>query len=462
MLPTELRLNSHANGQPVKTTASEIALDRASRLLSQSVMPEQEPQGYYAASIAPEPPRPALNGRRTCDICVVGGGYTGLSAALHAAESGARVVLLEAQRVGFGASGRNGGQIHTGLRKEQSELEAWLGAAHARDLWSLSEEAKALLRALVSRHEIACELRTGLITAAHDARAARALEKETEHLQRSYGYRAMRMLDAAETTRQTGSRLYRGARFDEGGGHLHPLLYARGLARASEAAGAAIFEESQVGAIENVQGPVQLRCASGSVAADRVILATDAYTGAIAPELDRFIGHVESFVTATAPLPPSLANEILPGDAAVADTRHVLDYYRKSADGRLLFAGREAYFGMPADIAALVRPRMLRVFPQLRDVATEYAWSGTVGITVTRMPHFGKLSERVLFTHGYSGQGVALATLGGRLLAEAATGHNERFDVFARVPSRPFPGGSWLRRPLIAAALLAYKVADAL
>ncbi|HWE06387.1 MAG TPA: FAD-binding oxidoreductase [Rhizomicrobium sp.] len=424
-------------------------------------MPEQQPQGYYAASVSPEPPRPALNGRRTCDICVVGGGYTGLSAALHAAVTGARVVLLEAQCVGFGASGRNGGQIHTGLRKVQSELEAWLGPMHARDLWSLSEEAKALLRALVARHEIACELKTGLIIAAHDTGAARALAKETEHLERSYGYRAMRMLDAAETAKQTGSRLYRSARFDEGGGHLHPLLYARGLARASEAAGAAIFEKSRVEAIDT-QGRAELRCANGSIAADQVILATDAYSGAVAPELDRFIGHVESFVTATAPLPPSLASEILPGDAAVADTRHVLDYYRKSADERLLFAGREAYFGLPADIAALVRPRMLRVFPQLRDVATEYAWSGTVGITVTRMPHFGRLSDRVLYAHGYSGQGVALATLGGRLLAEAAMGHNERFEVFARVPTRPFPGDRWLRRPLIAAALLAYKLADAI
>ena len=437
-----------------------MALDRTSRLLSQSVMPGQKPQTWYAASATPAPPRPALTGRRTCDVCVIGGGYTGLSAALHAAETGARVILLEARSVGFGASGRNGGQIHTGLRKEQSELEAWLGPVHARDLWSLSEEAKALVQALIARHAIPCELRPGLITAAHDRRAASALAKETEHLERSYGYTAMRMLDEAETAKQTGSLLYRGARFDEDGGHLHPLLYACGLARAAEAAGAMIFEESRVEAFEDVRGCVQLRCAEGSVVADRAILATDAYTGAIAPSLDRFIGPVESFVTATAPLPPSLVSQILPRDAAVADTRHVLDYYRKSTDGRLLFAGREAYFAMPANIAALVRPRMLRVFPQLRDVATEYAWSGTVGITVTRMPHFGRLSERVQFAHGYSGQGVSLATLGGRLLAEAAMGHNERFDVFAHIPARPFPGGRWMRRPLIAAALLAFKVAD--
>ncbi|MGH6879073.1 MAG: NAD(P)/FAD-dependent oxidoreductase [Rhizomicrobium sp.] len=425
-------------------------------------MSDAEPQGYYAASAGAAPERPALSGRRTADVCVIGAGYTGLSAALHAAEAGARVIVLEAQRTGFGASGRNGGQIHSGLRKDQRELEAWLGARHARDVWALSEEAKALLQALVAKHNIECELKSGLITAAHDRRAARALTDETEHLAKVYGYRDARMLGAAETAEQTGTSLYRGGRLDDGGGQLHPLLYARGLARAAETAGAEILERSTARSVENLRNAVEIRCAGGSVAADRAILAIDAYTGALAPGLECFIGHVESFITATAPLPRALASDILPGDAAVADTRHVLDYYRKSSDGRLLFAGREAYFGRPGDIGALVRPRMLRVFPQLRDIPIGYAWSGTVGITVTRMPHFGKLSERVLFAHGYSGQGVVLATLGGRLLAEAAMGHEEQFNVFARVPARPFPGGRWLRRPLIGAALFAFKIADAL
>jgi gamma-glutamylputrescine oxidase len=403
-----------------------------------------------------------LSGHRRADVCVVGGGYTGLSAALHAAEAGARVILLEGEHVGFGASGRNGGQIHTGLRKEQSELESWLGTIHARDLWGLSEEAKALVAALIARHAISCDLKSGLIIAAHDRGARTALAGEAEHLERAYGYCRLRMLDAAETAAQIGTEFYPGARFDSGGGHLNPLLYARGLARAAEAAGVEICEQSRVESVEDVRGGTELRTRGGRVAADNALLATDAYTGNVAPALDRFIGHVESFVTATAPLPEPLAGEILKCDAAVADTRHVLDYYRKSSDRRLLFAGREAYFNTPADIAALVRPRMLKVFPQLCDVPTDYAWSGTVGITVTRMPHFGNLSDRIFFAHGYSGQGVALATLGGRLLAQAALGYKERFDVFARVPARPFPGERWLRRPLVAAALLAYKLADTL
>ncbi|HEX4078449.1 MAG TPA: FAD-binding oxidoreductase [Rhizomicrobium sp.] len=424
-------------------------------------MSNTAPQGYYAASAGKTPERAALSGRHTADICVIGAGYTGLSAALHAAETGARVIVLEAQRVGFGASGRNGGQIHSGLRKDQRELETWLGTAHARDLWALSEEAKTLVSALVERHGIGCELKSGLIIAAHSARATVALARDTEHLVRHYGYRDLRMLNATETAEQIGTSLYQGGRLDRGGGHLHPLLFARGLARAAESAGAEIFEQSAAQMLEDRSGGAEIRCAGGSIMAGRAILATDAWSGALAPALEPVIGHVESFITATAPLPDALAKEILPGDAAAADTRHVLDYYRKSADGRLLFAGREAYFGLPGNIAALVRPRLLRVFPKLRDIPVEYAWSGTVGITVTRMPHFGKLSERVLFAHGYSGQGVALATLGGRLLAEAALGHEERFDVFARVPARRFPGGRLLRRPLIGAALFAFKLADA-
>jgi gamma-glutamylputrescine oxidase len=420
------------------------------------------PQGYYAASAGIAPERPSLSGRQKADVCIVGAGYTGLAAALEAASSGARVIVLEAQSVGFGASGRNGGQIHTGWRKDQQELESWLGATHARELWALSEEAKAHVSALITRYAISCELKSGLVIAAHNSRAVRTLEQDAEHLARCYGYNQLRMLSLAETADEIGTNIYHGASLDSGGGHLHPLLYVRGLARAAESAGARILERSAVLRMTTLPAGVEVFTAEGSITAERVILATDAFTGALVPGLDRFIGHVQSFIIATAPFAPTITPPVLPRDPAVADTRHVLDYYRKSADGRLLFAGREAYFGMPNDIGALVRPRLLRVFPQLKDVPIEYAWSGTVGITLTRMPHFGKLTDQILFGFGYSGQGVAQATLGGKLLAEAVLGHEERFDVLARVPAKPFPGGRWVRRPLIAAGLFAYKLADAL
>jgi gamma-glutamylputrescine oxidase len=425
-------------------------------------MTPHQPQGYYAASAPSAPARPALSGDLAADVCVVGAGFTGLSAALRLAESGVRVVVLEAETVGFGASGRNGGQIHTGLCQTQAELEKWLGKVHARDLWTLTEDSKALVRKLIAQHNIDCELKSGLIIAAHDAQAARELAADTEHLAKGYNYSMARMLDRKQTQAEIGSAIYPASRFDEGGGHLHPLRYVRGLAAAAETSGVSILEHSKVLSLERGPGKVTVRCAGGSVAADHVILACDAYMTSIAPELGRFIGHVESFITATVPLPPDLAAQILPGDAAVADTRHVLDYYRKSGDGRLLFAGRETYFRIPADIARLVRPRMLKVFPMLENIPVEYGWSGSVGLTMSRIPHLGRLSERIYFAQGYSGQGVALTSIAGQLMADAVCGNAEKFDVFARVPIKPIPGGPLLRKPFITAALFAYKLMDAI
>ncbi|HEY5337924.1 MAG TPA: FAD-binding oxidoreductase, partial [Rhizomicrobium sp.] len=348
----------------------------------------------------------------------------------------------------------------SGHRKEQTELESWLGNGHARDLWDLAEESKALVRSLAAELAPDADVKPNLIIAAHDKAALRGLEAEVEHLARFYNYSAT-MIDADETRRMVGAD-YHGAKLDPTGGHLHPLRYARGLACGAEAAGAVLVEHSAARNIETVGNRVIVHCDAGDVTADHVLLAADAFCGEIAPELAPYIGHVESFVSATAPLPPDLAAQIIPSDAAVADTRHVLDYYRKSDDGRLIFAGREGYFRMPTDIAAVVRPKMLKVFPGLQPVATEYAWSGTVGITVTRMPHFGRLGPRVFFAHGYSGHGVALSSLGGKLLAEAAMGNPERFDVIARVPARKFPGGKYLRKPLVAAALFSFKLLDAI
>ncbi len=425
-------------------------------------MSTHQPQGYYAASAPPAPARSALSGDLTVDVCVVGAGFTGLSAALHLAEAGVRVVVLEAEPVGFGASGRNGGQIHTGLCQTQAELEKWLGKIHAHDLWDLTEDSKALVRTLIARHNIDCDLKRGLIIAAHDPRAARDLAADTEHLAKNYNYSAARMLDRQETAAQIGSAVYPASRFDEGGGHLHPLRYVRGLAAAAEAAGVSILEKSKAVSLERGANSVTVRCPAGNVTADHVILACDAYMTSIAPELGRTIGHVESFIIATAPLPPDLAAQVLPCDAAVADTRHVLDYYRKSSDGRLLFAGRETYFRIPDDIARLVRPRMLKVFPMLENIAIEFGWSGSVGLTLSRIPHLGRLSERIFFAQGYSGQGVALTSIAGKLMADAVRGDSEKFEVFARVPIKPIPGGPLLRKPFITAALFAYKLMDAI
>jgi gamma-glutamylputrescine oxidase len=419
-----------------------------------------KPENYYRASLATGASRPRLEGAQRTDICIVGGGFTGLSAAFHLAAAGARVTLIEAETIGFAASGRNGGQLHTGFRKTQKQLERWLGEIHARDLWTIGEEAKMLVRELTTAHQIECFLKKGLVIAAHDRAAAQELADDTAYLRSHYGYTAARMMDAAETAAQLGTDVYPAARIDSGGGHLQPLAFARGLAQAGERAGAELYEFTKAREIETSNTGMHIICDSATIDAAQVIVACDAFTGDLLPQLAPYVAHVESFITATEPLPDELYGRVLPSDAAVADTRHVLDYYRKSEDRRMLFAGRESYFTVPSDIARLVRPRMERVYPALKSARIEYAWRGTVGITRTRMPHFGRLGERVLFAHGYSGQGVALANLGGKVLAEAAMGKPERFDVLARVPPKRFPGGARLRKPLVSAGLLWFKLLD--
>jgi len=441
-------------GAPARSTPNEKGYDKHPSMTLY-------PDSYYAEAAAGEPARPALRGATKADVVVVGGGYTGLSAALHLAEAGAKVVLLEAARVGFAASGRNGGQIHGGFRKDQAELESWLGETRARDLWAIAQEAKALIRERVRRHDIACALTDGVMIAAHSPRAARELAAGTRYLNEHYGYANARVLAAEETNTIIGTNIYFGSRLDQGGGHFQPLSFALGLVRAAEKAGAKIYEESCVLTLETLVG-VRARTADGKVIADRAILATDAFTPTLAPQLARFLATVDSHIVATEPLPEDLRRAILANNTAVADTRHVVDYYRLSEDGRLLFAGGEYIFGKVKDIPSLVRPHMLKVFPRLRDVRITHAWGGAVGITRTRLPHFGQLGERVFFAYGYSGHGVALSVMGGKLLAEAAMGKSERFDLMASIPAKPFPGGATLRRPLVAAALLGLKLADML
>lgn len=424
--------------------------------------PTEHPRSYYLASAQPLPERPPLRGRLRADVCILGGGYTGLSALLHLAERGCVAVLLEAGRVGCGASGRNGGQLCSGQRVDQLTLERWFGAERAQTLWQLAEEAKATVKERIARHAIACDHKPGILTAAHKPGDAAWLRRYVDHLGERYGYPHLRYVAREELAGMLGTARYFGAALDRDGAHLHPLNYALGLARAAIDAGGRIFEQSRVLHLAPAP-PRAMRTAEGEVEARHLVLAMNGYLGRLVPELAARIMPINNFMVATEPLGEARARALIRDDVAVADTKFVVDYFRLSADRRLLFGGGESYASrMPSDIAGLVRRHMVKVFPQLADVRIDYAWGGTLAITRNRVPHFARLAPDMYVAHGYSGHGVALATLAGKLIAEAIAGSAERFEVMAGLKVPGFPGGTLLRWPALALGMAYYGLRDRL
>ncbi len=421
-----------------------------------------ETPSYYEASAVERPAWPTLTADRRADVAIVGGGYTGLSAALHLAEWGYDTVLLEARRVGGGASGRNGGQLGSGQRRIQTALEAELGMDAAQALWALAEEAKACVKALIAQHRIACDLKPGIIHAAHRARHAGFLARYAAHLHTTYRYQAIEPLDKAALAGRVATTRYHGGYVDTGAAHLHPLNYALGLGRAASAAGAAIHEQAAVETIGSGP-PWALRASGHTVCADRVLLACNGYLDRLVPRIAGRIMPINNYILATAPLGDARAHALIPGDEAVSDTKFVIDYYRLSADRRLLFGGGESYSrSFPRDLKGFVRRRMLRVFPQLADVGIDHAWGGTLAITRARMPSFGRAAPELYYAQGYSGHGVGMASFAGKLVAEAIAGTAERFDVFARLPQPAWPGGTLLRWPLLVLGMRYYALRDLL
>lgn len=420
------------------------------------------PNSYYLATAQGLVERPELESEVSCDVAVVGGGLTGLSAALHLSESGYDTVLLEARRIAWGASGRNGGQLNTGQRQDPMTVTGWMGPEDSRRLWDLAEEAKALVRALIAKHEIACDLKDGHISAAWKAGDTEYYHRLTETLQRDYDYPSIRPLTREEVGEMLGSQAYYGGALDTGAAHLHPLNYALGLARAAEAAGARLYENSPVEPLEQGATP-RLSTPRGTVKARNVVLACNGYLDRLEGRIAGNIMPINNFVIATEPLEEKAARALIRDDVAVSDSKFVVDYYRLSADRRLLFGGGESYGRhLPKDITSIVRRCMLRVFPQLAETRIDYAWGGTLAITLNRLPDVGRLSGDIYYAQGFSGQGLALTSLLGKLLAEAIAGTNERFDIFARIPTRRFPGGTLLRRPGQVAGMLYYSLLDKL
>ncbi|RWF92333.1 MAG: FAD-binding oxidoreductase, partial [Mesorhizobium sp.] len=384
-------------------------------------------KSYYVATANPAPDHPALTGDAEADLVVVGGGCTGLSAALHAAERGLKVVLLEGGKIGWGASGRNGGQIIPGLRKGAKELVRAFGPERAKALFDLAFEARGLVLDIIERHGIECDLRlTGHLVGAVNGSDMREFEEEAECLAKVMDFPHVEILSAAEARRMVDTP-YLGASFETLGGHMHPLNYTLGLAGAASAAGVTIHENSVAVRLER-EPFIRVFTDKGSVRARHVVLAGDALLNGLEPRVNSRIMPIGNYIVATEPLG---ARNVIPSNAAVSDTLFVVNYYRMSADGRLLFGGGERYTpSPPADIGGFVRPHMEKTFPQLRGCRIDHAWGGLVSVTTSRLPHVGHYGE-VYFAHGYSGKGVILSTLSGKLLAEAITGDASRLDLFS-------------------------------
>ncbi|MGR3342314.1 MAG: NAD(P)/FAD-dependent oxidoreductase [Paracoccaceae bacterium] len=420
----------------------------------------QYPKSWYAATASGPAPFQAAQGALACDVCIVGAGFTGLSAAVHLADKGYDVILLDAHRVGFGASGRNGGQVGTGQRANQLGLERLVGPEHARALWDLGLESVQLVRDLIRDNAMDCGFSDGIIHADHRKRLVPGSRAYAEHLGQVYGYEKIRALDQDKMRHLVGSNAYYGGTLDTGGGHIHPLRFAFGLARLAEKCGVRIFEQSKVNEVVETS-PAIVRTEQSEIRAEHVILACNGYLGRLNGKVAARVMPINNFIVATEPLDEDAAEALIRNNHAVADSKFVINYFRLSGDRRLLFGGGESYgYRFPRDIAGLVRRPMLDIFPHLKDTKIDYSWGGTLGITMNRMPHFSRVRGNILSASGYSGHGVAMATFGGKLAADAIAGQAERFDLMADVPTPRFPGGVALRWPLLVLAMVWFSLRD--
>ncbi|MDF3932486.1 NAD(P)/FAD-dependent oxidoreductase [Pseudomonas citronellolis] len=426
---------------------------------------DQHAPSYYAASANLRLECPPLAGEEVADVCIIGGGFSGLNTAIELAERGLSVVLLEARKLGWGASGRNGGQLIRGVGHGVEQFEPVIGRDGVRQLKLMGLEAVQIVRQRVEKYAIDCDLTWGYCDLANKASDVEGFREDYEEL-KGLGYtHELRMVAQDEMRGIVGADCYVGGMVDMGSGHLHPLNLALGEAAAAQSLGVRLFEDSRVTGID-YGAQVRVRTAGGSVRASTLVIACNAYQNGLNPYLDGKVLPAGSYVIATEPLPADLARELLPQNMAVCDQRVALDYYRLSADNRLLFGGACHYSGRdPADIAAYMRPKMLKVFPHLADARIDFQWGGMIGIGANRLPQIGRLPghANVYFAQAYAGHGVNATHLAGKLLAEAIAGqYSSGFELFAKVPHVTFPGGKLLRSPLLALGMAWYRFKEAL
>ncbi|WP_341366249.1 FAD-binding oxidoreductase [Yoonia sp. BS5-3] len=432
-------------------------------------MPEQSYAGqgehtpsYYAASANPAPARPALTGDQRFDICIVGAGYSGLSAGLHLAEKGHNVAIVEGAQVGWGASGRNGGQIVNGLNASLQTIARRYGHDMSRFVAGIAQEGQEIIRDRIATYDIKCGLKNGNVFTGYTSAHMRELE-DRRALWASYGLTAQEMLSKEDLRAKVGSDVYAGGLIDHTGGHMHPLNLALGEAAAFEQNGGVIFERTPVTAVDDTGPAPVVKTAKGQITCNTLILCGNAYLGSVVPKLAVRVMPVSTQMIATAPLGDELAAQLIPSDHCFEDIRYILDYFRLSEDNRMIFGGGVGYGGTdPSDLTRKIRPAMLKVFPALRDIPIDYAWSGNFALSFSRVPQMGRIGQNIYFAHGYSGHGVTGSHLFGRILSEAVDADLSRFDVFAGVPWYPFPGGRLLRVPYSMMGAWYYALKDRL
>ncbi|MBQ0756179.1 MAG: FAD-binding oxidoreductase [Amphritea sp.] len=416
---------------------------------------------YYAASANDKSLRASLNEDITADVCVIGAGYTGMSSALHLAEQGFKVVVLEASRIGFGASGRNGGQIVHSYSRDIDFIEKHYGKHTGTEMGKMAFEGGRIIRRFVDQYNIKCDLKEGGIFAACNSKQLQDMEQK-KALWEAHGHSQLEMLSEETIQNHVGSSRYKGGLLDKSGGHFHPLNLVLGEAAALESLGGVIYEDSAVTRVQEGNKAV-IFTDKGSVTADFVVVAGNAYLGGLIPKLEQKAMPCGTQVITTAPLTEAQQKELLPQGNCVEDCNYLLDYFRLSGDGRLIYGGGVTYGAREPDkIESLIVPNMLKTFPQLKGVKVDYAWTGNFLLTLMRLPQFGRIGSNIYYAQGYSGHGVTSSHLAGKVLSDAIQGQAERYDIFAGLPQYPFPGGRALRIPYTAMGAWYYTLRDKL